>query len=241
MAGNSDVSRQIPLPIQLRPGSVFSSYCIGANHEALNVLQNLSGTGPNPVIFLSGISGTGKTHLLQAACVAASEQARQACYLPLRELHHYGSELLQGTEHMSLVCLDDVGHILHQPHWSRAVFNLFRDMEEQGGKLLLADAQAPAALMIALPDLASRILAGTILRLQPLDDLAQMEALQLHARLRGLILPEDVLSYILRRLPRDMHTLCGFLDDMDIASLSSQRKLTVPFVKQVLLEAAIPV
>ena len=114
-------------------------------------------------------------------------------------------------------------------------------MEERGGKLLLADAQAPVALTIALPDLASRILAGTILRLQPLDDLAQTEALQLHARLRGLILPDDVLNYILRRLPRDMHTLCGFLDDMDIASLSSQRKLTVSFVKQVLLEATIAV
>ena len=237
MASNRDVLRQIPLPIQLRPGSVFSSYCAGANHEALSVLQNLTGTGPNPVIFLTGISGTGKTHLLQAACGAAREQTQQACYLPLRELHHYGPELLQGTEHMNLVCLDDVGHILHQPDWSRALFNLYREMEEKGGKLLLADAQVPVALTIALPDLASRILAGAILRLQPLDELAQTEALQLHARLRGLILPDDVLNYILRRLPRDMHTLCGFLDDMDIASLSSQRKLTVPFVKQVLLEA----
>ncbi|MGD9843203.1 MAG: DnaA regulatory inactivator Hda [Steroidobacteraceae bacterium] len=234
MTSRRDVSQQIPLPIQLRASSVFTSYCMGANHEALSALQNLRSTGPSPVVFLYGVSGTGKTHLLQAACVRASETQQQASYLPLRELHQYGPELLQGAEHTHLVCLDDVSEVLYQPDWSRALFNLHRDLEEQGGKLLLADAQAPAALTIALPDLASRIMAGTILRLQPLDDTAQIEALQLHANQRGLILPSDVVSYLLRRLPRDMHSLCGFLDELDLASLTAQRKLTVPFVKEVL-------
>jgi DnaA family protein len=186
------------------------------------------------VVFLYGASGVGKTHLLQALCVRASEQQQAASYLPLRELHGYGPELLQGTEQMALVCLDDVSAVLQQPLWNRALFNLHRDLEERGGKLLLADEQAPAALPIILPDLASRILAGTVLRLQPLDDAAQIEALQLHALQRGLILPDDVVSYLLRRLPRDMHTLCGFLDELDLASLTAQRKLTVPFVRQVL-------
>jgi DnaA family protein len=234
MPNSRDVLQQIPLPIQLRASSVFASYCAGTNQEALNTLQNLFLTDPSPVVFLYGASGTGKTHLLQATCVRASETQQQVSYLPLRELHHYGPELLQGAERMDLVCLDDVDEVLHQPGWARALFNLHRDLEEFGGKLLIAAEGTPAALTIALPDLASRLLAGTLLRLQPLDDRAQIEAMQLHASQRGLILPDDVVTYLLRRLSRDMHTLCGFLDELDLASLTAQRRLTVPFVKQVL-------
>jgi len=154
----------------------------------------------------------------------------------LRELHRYGPELLQGSERMDLVCLDDVGVVLHMKEWCLALFNLYRQLEERGAKLLLADECSPTTLKIDLPDLASRILAGSLLRLHSLDDAGQTEALHMHANLRGLILPEEVLGYVLRRLPRDMHTLCSFIDQLDLASLASQRKLTIPFVKEVLLQ-----
>lgn len=230
------IAQQMPLPIQLRASSVFASYCAGQNQQALNVLQDLHSSGPNPVVFLFGSGAVGKTHLLQATCVSVAQQKKQVGYFPLRELHQYGTELLQGAEQMDLVCLDDVGVVLHVKDWCLALFNLYRQLEERGAKMLLADEQSPAVLKIALPDLASRILAGTVLRVQSLDEGGQTEALCMHAKLRGLILSEEVLSYLLRRLPRDMHTLCDFIDHLDLASLASQRKLTIPFVKEVLLQ-----
>jgi DnaA family protein len=36
------------------------------------------------------------------------------------------------------------------------------------------------------------------------------------------------------RLPRDMHSLCAVLDRLDEAALAAQRRLTVPFLRQVL-------
>ena len=224
----------------LNPSFNFNNYVTGranqlARAAAIQVAEN-PGQAYNPLFIYGGV-GLGKTHLLQALCAHAGEQQRSALYLPLRELHRHGPELLQGAEHLQLVCLDDVGVISRDAAWNRALFNLHRDLEERGIKLLLADEQSPTAMSIQLPDLASRILAGTLLRLQPLGDASQIEALQLHAHQRGLTLPDDVVSYLLRRLPRDMHSLCGFLDELDIASLTAQRKLTVPFVKQVLAAA----
>ena len=70
-----------------------------------------------------------------------------------------------------------------------------------------------------------------MLTLQPLDEEEQMAALQLRARLRGFELPDDAAQFLLRRLPRDMATLCAFLDELDEASLVAQRRLTVPFVR----------
>lgn len=231
--------RQLPLAVRLRAGSVFASYLPGANRVALTLLQDLMRSVATPAIFLYGVAGVGKTHLLQALCAQAGEQRRSASYVPLRELQSYGPDVLAGLENNSLLCIDDVGCVAQQPEWNRALFNAYRDLEEQGGKLILADEQPPAALPFALRDLSSRVLAGTVLRLQPLNEDERLAALRLHAVQRGLELPDDTAGYLLKRLPRDMATLCDFLDELDIESLAAQRKLTVPFVKAVLERQAL--
>ena len=231
---SSATPRQLPLPIRLRASSVFNSYHAGANQAAVATLLDVQRAGPSPVVFLYGAAGTGKTHLLQALCARAGEQQHSATYLPMRELQDHGPDVLIGAEHMSLVCVDDVAHVLTQANWNHALFNLHRELEERGGKLILADEQPPAAIEFALPDLASRVLAGTVLRLQALTESDQVIALRLHATQRGFELPDEVANLLLRRLRRDMHTLCSFLDELDTASLTAQRKLTAPFVRQVL-------
>jgi DnaA-homolog protein len=225
--------RQLPLPIRLRASSVFASYHAGPNTDVVAVLNDISATA-SPALFVYGVAGVGKTHLLQALCARAGEQQRAATYLPMCELAGYGPELLTGVEHMWMVCLDDVGMVLQQSEWNRALFNLYRELDERGGKLVLADEQPPAAITFALRDLSSRVLAGSVLRVQPLSELDQIAALRLHAEQRGLELPDDVGNFLLRRLPRDMHSLCDFLDKLDLASLTAQRRLTVPFVSQIL-------
>ncbi len=48
---------------------------------------------------------------------------------------------------------------------------------------------------------------------------------------RGLDLSEEAALYLVHRLPRDMHSLFGVLDQLDEASLAAQRRLTVPFLR----------
>ena len=50
-------------------------------------------------------------------------------------------------------------------------------------------------------------------------------------------LPDDTLSYLTRRAPRDFAALCRLLDELDTEALAAQRRLTVPFVRQVLERA----
>ena len=59
-------------------------------------------------------------------------------------------------------------------------------------------------------------------------------ALQLRARLRGFEMPEDVCRFLLKRLDREMRSLFMTLDQLDHASITAQRKLTIPFVKEIL-------
>lgn len=233
--------QQLPLSIRLRASSVFASYWPGPNAATVDLLEHLDRLDANsvlsPVVYLYGPGASGKTHLLQALCARAGEQGA-ASYLPLRELKSYGPSLLAGCEDLNHVCLDDFSSVLGDAAWEQALFNLYRELEEHGGKLVLADERPPLALSFALRDLASRILAGTVLRLQALDEAQQIEALRLRAAQHGLELPDETIAYLLRRLPRDMHTLCRFLDELDTASLIAQRRLTVPFVRDVLENAA---
>src|ERR1700733_1612221 len=87
-------------------------------------------------------------------------------------------------------------------------------------------------------DLGSRCAAGVVFQLRALDEQEQHAALQLRARLRGLELPLETWQWLQRRLPRDMRTLHQLLDTLDEASLAAQRRLTVPFIREVLRAAA---
>ena len=104
--------------------------------------------------------------------------------------------------------------------------------------MIAASRGAPSGLDFALEDLRSRLAAGGVFHLRELDDADAAAVLGLRAAHRGLDLPDEVARYLLARVPRDMASLCDWLDRLDAASLAAQRRLTVPFVREVLLGEA---
>lgn len=223
--------RQLPLGVQLGVSLRFETFHAGANVEAVAALA-LCATGEfRPPLWLYGPKGCGKSHLLQAACAHAGSQGFTAAYLPLAAVRAEDPALLEGYEHLRLVALDDLEAIAGAAEWERALFTLYNGLQEQRGCLVLAALQAPAALPFGLPDLASRLAASAVHRLQPLAEPDQAEALRRRARHRGLELPEETLSYLTRRAPRDFSALCQLLDELDTEALAAQRRLTVPFVR----------
>jgi DnaA family protein len=66
-----------------------------------------------------------------------------------------------------------------------------------------------------------------------LNDDEQIEALDLRAHLRGFELPAETAKYLQRRFPRDMRSLCDVLDTLDDAAFAAQRRLTVPFIREI--------
>jgi DnaA-homolog protein len=220
--------RQLPLGVRLPDRAAFASFLAGGNTEALRHLEQVAAGGPAGLTWLCGAGGSGKTHLLQATCAAASERMR-AGFVPLAQVAALGVGVLEGLPQLQCLCLDDVDRVAGHAEWERGIFALLRELEELGGRLILA-AQAPPTLA----DLGSRCAAGTILQLRPLSEAEQHAALKLRARLRGVELPDETWQWLQRRFPRDMRTLYELLDTLDEASLAAQRRLTVPFIREVL-------
>jgi DnaA family protein len=223
--------QQLPLRVRLHDRAVFANYLAGPNAQVTGQLADLAGQQRGGFWWLCGPEGSGKTHLLQALCAAAGPGAQ---YVPLSELAAYGPAALAEWRGARWLCLDEAGAVIGNLEWERALFGVYRDCEERGASLLLAAREAPPQLTFALPDLASRCAAGLRLTLRALDEGEQLAALRLRAQQRGFDLPDETARYLQRRLPRDMRSLFAVLDELDAAALAAQRRLTVPFIKDVL-------
>ncbi len=230
------MSRQLPLNLRLKDSSSFENYLNGGNAAAVEHLRTAiarltRGEKSESVLFLHGPAGTGRTHLLQAACREAHSAGLGAIYIPLGEAD-IAPVLLENLEGVALVCLDDVECVAGNEGWEQALFVLVERLRVAGGMLVAAGARPPRELGLKLPDLATRLGWGAVYALCPLDDAGRIGAVQLRARNRGLEMPDDVARYILARYPRDLDSLFALLDRLDTASLAEQRRLTIPFLRR---------
>lgn len=222
---------QMTLPVSIRDDARFANYYTGPNQQVVDALQGQWTVNGEPYIYLWGSSGSGASHLLQAACHYAEGLGHQSIYLPLNELKDYGPEVLEGVDKLPLVAIDSLAAVAGDDAWEIALFHLFNRIRDQQGHLLVAANAAPKQLGVELDDLLSRLTWGIVFQLGHLSDDEKIEALILRARQRGFDLLDEVASFILTRGPRDMSGLSGVLDRLDQASLTAKRKLTIPFVK----------
>jgi DnaA family protein len=186
-------------------------------------------------LYLHGPNGFGKTHLSIAMAEEWSQRGQHVIYYAMHDLVQSGMpDLLATATDADIVCLDDIDEVAGKPEWEEALFHCFNRVMVNQGRLLLTAQDTPALMPIALPDLRSRLGSTLVLHLSHLDDEAKQQALNLQAEKRGLTLESDVSSFLLRRYGRNMHNLMDVLQRLDSASLQAQRRLTIPFVKQVM-------
>lgn len=227
------LAQQLPLGISLRPGATFDAYFTGPNGLAVELVQRMAAGGAERQAWLAGAAGLGKSHLLQAACHEAARHGLRPAYLPLAD-GGLQPVMLDGLEALDLVCLDGVEAVVGDADWERALFGLINAARGTAARLLFAGRRAPGHVDVRLPDLASRLAWGPVLQLGPLDDGQKREALMARARALGLELSPAAADYLGRHYERDLAGQLARLEQLDRASLAAGRRLTVPFIKQVL-------
>lgn len=228
------MNTQLTLGVMLRDDATFDNFFVGTNQQALSCLVQLVQGKGERIVYLSGPNGAGVSHLLQACCHAACFEQQSSIYLPLSE-PQLTPEVLQDLEGIDLICVDDLESAVENSEWEEQLFHLYNRVRDSGGRLLLGAKAPPSQLHCQLEDLRSRLCWGLALSLETLDDEHKLAALQFRAKKRGLQLSAEVGAFLLRHYSRDTATLFSLLDQLDRASLAAKRRLTVPFVKQVLV------
>jgi DnaA-homolog protein len=225
---------QLALALKLQDHAVFDSFHVAGNDELVSFLLDITSSRRGPGCFVWGPAASGKTHLLQAVCERVGDES---VYLPLGEAGAFGddgAEILSGLAGRRFVCLDDLHSVIGQRQWELALFELWNQLVDNAGVLIVASNAAPRNSSIVLADLASRLSRLPVFHSRELDEGDRIKALQLRARFRGLELPDDTAAYLLSRSRRDMRSLYGLLDRLDTEALIAKRRLTIPFVREVL-------
>ncbi|MGZ8172695.1 MULTISPECIES: DnaA regulatory inactivator Hda [Methylobacter] len=230
------MAEQLPLHFEFRANQTFDDFFPGANHEIITHLQQcIAGLGEQQ-IFLWGKSGQGKTHLLQACCHRAQNQNLSSFYFDLSQAELPDPSLLNGLDEYDVVCFDNIERIAGNAAWELAFFNFFNQHRDRGHKLIVSASSAPNDIAIQLPDLKTRLNWGLSLKIQPLTDSDRIAALIFKADQMGFEIAPQAGRFLLRHYDRDLASLWALLEKLDRASLAAKRKLTLPFLKQILNE-----
>ena len=226
-------SGQLPLALRHSPDQRLEAF-IDAPAGALDQLRVLATQPGADWLYLAGAPGAGKTHLALAVCAAADGAGRRAAYLPLGSARGRLRGALEAFDGYDAVALDGVQAIAGGRDDEVALFDFHNRARAAGTALLYTAEAAPDALALGLPDLRSRLAQCTRIVLAAVDDDGRRRVLRERAQRRGLVLEDAALEWLLRRVGRDLAGLTALLDRLDRASLAAQRRVTVPFLRQVL-------
>lgn len=223
------MGEQLPLDIVLRDEATLERFVQGKNGELVEVLASMNPAN-GQMILISGTTGSGKSHLLQATC----RRALDAMYLPLEQLPVLSPAIFDGLSSRPLVCLDDIHLLAANPELELALFGLINEIRDSAHSFVFSSRSPLDQAGFKLQDLVSRLSACMQYALELPDEANKISYLRDDAARRGLELGDDVISWILTHMPRDMTSLASFMTQLDRESLRSQRKITIPFAKQVL-------
>jgi DnaA family protein len=231
--GTGPAGPQLPLALRYPPDQRLDTF-VDAPPGAIAQLQAAAGVAGSDWLYVAGNAGAGKTHLLLATCAATDAAGRRAAYLPLQAAAGRLRDALDALEDNDLLALDGLECIAGNRDDEIALFDAHNRARASGTTLVYAAAEQPDALALVLPDLHSRLSQCTRIVLSPLDETGRREVLRQRAQRRGLIVEDAALDWLLRRVGRDLAGLTGLLDRLDRASLAAQRRVTVPFLREML-------
>lgn len=209
---------QLSLNIHLHPDATFATF-IGSAGPRL--------AASSGVVWLQGLPGTGKSHLLQALCHSAENG------LYLAGLSSLEPAVLGDLDHITPLCLDDVDSVVGNPAWEVALFERINAARDLGRTLVLASGHYPSDMDCYLPDLGSRLRAALLIETGQLTDEEKVRWLTEQADMRGFKLGEESARFLLVRVSRDMHHLRDIIVTLEGETLRQQRVVSIPFLKTV--------
>ena len=218
--------KQLVLDLGADQAQSLDSFEVGQNAELAHLMHQFAErTSREHFAYLWGEAAAGKTHLLQA--LAATANSRYIAADAPDSAFVYSPDI-------SLYLLDDCNQLSGQAQID--AFALFNQIREHGAYMVSTGPVPPAVLPVR-EDLRTRMGWGLIYQIHGLSDDEKIAALTHAAESRGLTLSASVLPYLLSHFKRDMRSLSTMLDALDQYSLETQRPVTLPLLRDLLLQS----
>lgn len=231
----SDKNQQMTLAIGASQMSSFDNYYVSETNQLLIAsLKRLVKDKQSDFVFISGLEGVGKSHLLEALSAYASELDQRFLYMPMQAFSQFPpEEILQSQQDFDIIAVDDVDACADNTQWQEALFDLYNQRYDSDKALIFTASTTAHNIAFTLKDLASRLSACLSFQMPLLNDDEQLALLAFLLKERGLELADNLAQFIVHRAPRDAKGLLEVINQIDNAQLVAGRKLTIPFIKEI--------
>lgn len=214
----------------------FDNFVADRAELIVNSLQALVLGEGEIQVGLWGGAASGKTHLLNASAdFARAQQLRLQIYDGL-QLRHCEADAFEGFNHCDVLAIDNLDALAGLDDWETCFYQVINRCRDGEFRLLYSLADKPENLPTRLEDFRSRLQWGLLLQLPSSGDGEIRQILRRRAQLLGIDLPDEVIAYLMNHHARDLGEQIDILRRLDSISLTQQRRVTIPLVKQALQE-----
>ena len=218
---------QLGLPISLDSKMLLDNFI--ANSELVNLIHQLFQDKKASEIYVYGLTGQGKTHVLQGVVLKALANDKNAIYIDC--IDSFPEHLLDFIDQLSFISLDNVDLISKENQ--EIFFDLYNRARQAGVVILVSGSSLPADLAV-MKDLKTRLSLAAVYKLEALNDELTMDVLNKQMNDRNLTIDSKIYEYLFKNYSRDLNTLVSAMNQLDKASLQSKKTISIPFVKTVL-------
>lgn len=224
--------KQLNLPLSYDQCSSFDNY-YQSNEFITDALKKSVEASADNFVFVSGGLATGKSHLLSALALYCQQNHVPLQYFSAEMLVDYSEDVITSAGPNSALIIDDIHLLAGLQEWERKLYDLYNVAQREGWTLVVSCAQEKRE-DFELKDWRSRMASGLQITLPQLLDSELKSIVQFRAQCLGLKINNDVIDFMFNHFDRSLVTQLEHLKVLDKASLESNRRITIPFLKSAL-------
>ena len=236
-------SKQLLLNFPTRPEFNFSNFVISQGSRfAFDSAKNFCIPNQTPYhsLFIFGQENIGKTHLLISIGNLVAERDARAIYIRGSDFSEKIDKGVttkhQHTELMNVdyFLLDDVEEMASSLVAQEKLYHIYNTIIERGGKVAFTSCFSPEKIENTESYLTSRFQWGMLAEIKSIDDDTTSKIIQKLAKDINLSLPENIINFLMLRIPRDFISIKEAVSTINQESYIQKKKVTLPLVKEAL-------
>jgi len=246
--GNTSIDDMMLDSNLLSPDYSFDHFITGPNNRlayaAAVAVANQPGVAYNP-LFIHGGVGLGKTHLLQAICqqILNAKPDTQIVYLSCDTFMNQFIECVQSGNmnefrhryrHADMLVIDDIHFLAQRERSQEEFFHTFNELYQSKRQIVLSSDSPPSEIPDLEERLVSRFQWGLVANVSKPDFETRVAIIKAKARLRGIDLPPEVISFIATKIDTNARELEGALTTVQGFAALQDKQITMDLAREAL-------
>ena len=230
----------------LNPTFTLESFVVGSSNQMAYALCESVSKKPaqdyNP-LFIYGMSGLGKTHLLQAVGNEAVKNGQVVIYTTSEQfMNDFTLNLRNKTpdrfrekyRECDYLLIDDIQFLSGKEQTQEEFFHTFNELHSNNKQIVLTSDKPPKKIAGFEERLRSRFEWGMLVSIQPPELETKISIIQKKCELNGIKLDQEIVNYIATNLGENIREIEGVITSIYSYSTLMNQKITIDFVRNIL-------